>query len=63
MRPLTLILIGFALSVMGVSLPLLMLIHSLPSTFFLNFLSFLSSMTGLILGIIGAALYVRLRRK
>jgi hypothetical protein len=54
---------GLALSVMGVSLPFLMLIHSLPSTFFLNFLSFLSSMTGLILGIIGAALYVRLRRK
>ena len=63
MRPLTLILIGFGLSVAGVSLPFLMLIHTLPSTFFLNFFSFFASMTGLILGIVGAALYVRLHRK
>jgi hypothetical protein len=63
MRPLVLILIGFGLSVAGVSLPFLMMIHTVPSTFFLNFFSFISSMTGLILGIVGAALYVRLHRK
>jgi hypothetical protein len=62
-RPWTLILAGFALSVMGVALPLLMLIHVLPSTYFLNFFSFIASMTGLVLGIVGAALWVRLRRK
>jgi hypothetical protein len=63
MRPLLLILIGFGLSVAGVSLPFLMMIHTLPSTLFLNFFSFIASMSGLILGIVGAAMYVRLRRK
>jgi len=54
---------GFVLSVTGVSLPLLMLIHVLTSTFFLNFFSFTASMTGLFLGITGAAMYVRGHRK
>ncbi len=63
MRPWSLILIGFLLSLMGVGLPLLMLIHIVPSTFFLNFFAFMASMTGLILGIIGASLYVRQHRK
>jgi hypothetical protein len=57
------ILSGFGLSVMGVALPLLMLIHLLPSTIFLNFFSFTASMAGLMLGIGGAAQYVRLHRK
>lgn len=63
MRPLHLILLGFVLSVAGVALPFSMLIQILPSTFPLNFLAFLSSISGLILGIIGAASYVRGRRK
>lgn len=63
MRPWNLILIGFLLSLLGVGLPLLMMIHTIPSTFFLNFLSFIASMTGLIMGIVGASLYVRERRK
>jgi hypothetical protein len=63
MRPLTRILWGFGLSVMGVALPLLMLIHLLPSTIFLNFFSFTASMGGLMLGIGGAAQYVRAHRK
>ncbi len=62
-RPFHLILIGFLLSLVGVALPFLMVIQSVPSTFFLNFLSFTASISGLILGIIGAALYVRRRRK
>ena len=49
MRPLTMILWGFGLSLMGVGLPLLMLIRILPSTIFLNFLSFTASMAGLML--------------
>ncbi len=46
------ILIGFVLSLMGVALPFLMLIHVVQSTFFLNFFSFFASISGLILGII-----------
>ncbi len=63
MQPWNLILIGFLLSVLGVVLPFLMVIQIVPSTFFLNFFSFIASVSGLILGIIGAALYVRSRRK
>ena len=63
MRPLTMILCGFGLSLMGVGLPLLMLIRILPSTIFLNFFSFTASMAGLMLGIAGAAQYVRAHRK
>lgn len=63
MRPWSLILIGFLLSVSGVVLPFLMVTHTIPSTFFLNFFSYLASFTGLILGIVGASLYVREHRK
>ncbi len=63
MRPWHLILIGFVLSVLGVALPFLMVVQIVPSTFFLNFFSFTSSLSGLILGITGAALYVRRRGK
>ena len=63
MPPWSLILIGFLLSVLGVVLPMLMIIHVVSSTFFLNFFSFSASMTGLILGITGGAMYVRRRRK
>ncbi len=63
MRPWNLILIGFILSLMGVILPFLMVMHTLASTFFLNFFSYISSLTGLILGIIGASLYIRQHRK
>lgn len=63
MRPWVLILIGLVLSLMGVALPLLMVIQVIASTFFLNFFSFTASMSGLILGIMGASLYVRQHRK
>ena len=57
------ILAGFALSVMGVALPLLMVIQVLQSTFFLNFFSFTASLLGLMLGIAGAARYIGAHRK
>jgi len=57
------ILIGFALAVLGAVLPFLMVLHILKSTFFLNFFSYAASLAGLILGIIGAAMYVRLKKK
>ena len=62
-QPRTLILVGFFLVLMGVVLPLLMVIHVLESTLFLNFLSFTVSIAGLYLGLIGAATYVRNRRQ
>jgi len=61
--PLKIILIGFALLVLGAVLPFLMVIHILKSTFFLNFFSYTASLVGLILGIIGSALYVKLKKK
>ena len=63
MRTWNLILIGFLLSLLGVALPFLMVIHVVQSTFFLDFFSFIASMTGLVLGITGAAFYVRERKK
>lgn len=63
MQPWKLILIGLLLSLMGVALPFLMVIHVIPSTFFLNFFSYVASLTGLFLGIIGASRYVQENRK
>lgn len=62
-RPLWLIAIGFVLVSLGAILPFLMVLRVLESTFFLNFFSYASSMAGLLLGVMGAALYVRLERK
>jgi len=56
------ILIGFVLVVLGAVLPFLMVMHILESTFFLNFLAYGSSITGLFLGFIGATMYVNERR-
>lgn len=61
--PLGLMLIGFVLVVLGVVLPFLMVIHLLPSTFFLNFFAYGASLMGLFLGIIGASLYMRGKQK
>ena len=57
------ILIGFLLSVVGWVLPFLMVIHVIPSTFFLNFFSYTASLLGLFLGIIGASRYIQRHRK
>lgn len=62
-NPITLIVIGFFLVLLGFLLPLLMVIQVLESTLFLNFLAFTASVAGLYLGIIGAASYVRAKRK
>ena len=63
MSPWQIILAGFIISLLGVALPLLMVMHVLASTFFLNFFSFTASLSGLILGILGASLWVRARRR
>ena len=62
-HPKRIILIGFFLVLAGVVLPFLMVIQVLESTFFLNFFSFFATMAGLLLGMVGAATYVRLRKK
>ena len=58
LSPLKIILIGFFLVVLGVVLPFLMVLHIIESTFFLNFFSYAASLLGLMLGLIGSAMYV-----
>jgi hypothetical protein len=57
--PLRLMLIGFALLLLGVLLPLLMVIRLIESTFSLNFLAYISSLSGLIIGFSGVVQYIR----
>jgi apolipoprotein N-acyltransferase len=61
--PWSLIALGFILVMLGWIGPFLMVIHVIPSTFFLNFLSYIASVLGLFLGIWGVALYTRSKRK
>ena len=61
-RPRNIILIGFVLVLPGFVVPLLMMLMVIPSTWFLNILSFAASVCGLFLGLIGAAWYVRMGR-
>lgn len=56
-HPIRVIVIGICLMVLGVIAPLLMVMHIVESTFFLNFLSYGASIGGLILGMIGLAFY------
>jgi hypothetical protein len=62
-HPKRLILIGFFLVLAGAVLPFLMVIQVLESTFFLNFFSFGATMAGLLLGMVGAATYVRIKKE
>lgn len=62
-HPVRLIYIGFILVLLGAVLPFLMVMRIIPSTFFLNFFSYAATMSGLFLGMIGAATYVRVHRK
>ena len=62
-QPLRLILIGFVLVTVGMVLPFLMVMGVMKTTFLLNFISYGSSMSGIFLGIIGGAMYVRLSQK
>ena len=51
--------LGFVLVLLGAVLPFLIVMQILKSTLFLNFFSYAVSFTGLMLGVIGAALHVR----
>ncbi|GAB4454981.1 MAG: hypothetical protein Kow0070_02440 [Anaerolineales bacterium] len=56
-RPERLLLIAVFLLLFGCIMPFLMVTQAVPSTLFLNFLSFAASVSGLFLGIIGIAQY------
>lgn len=60
--PRLLIGIGGGLVVLGALLPFLMVLHILPSTFFLAFFSYASSVSGLFLGLLGISIYIRIHR-
>ena len=62
-NPLWIILIGFVMILFGVIVPFLTVLNLIEASFFWLFLSFFSSVGGLMLGIIGAAYYVRFNRK
>jgi energy-coupling factor transporter transmembrane protein EcfT len=61
--PITTLLIGFLLVTTGMVLAWLLFLRILPSTFFLNFLSYTTSVAGVFLGLVGSAMYVRLNKK
>ncbi len=56
------LLAAFLLLLSGVTLAFMMAIKVLPPSFFLVFLSYLSSTFGLILGFVGIAQFIRTRK-
>lgn len=62
-NPKNLILIGLVLVLLGAILPLFMVLGILQSSFLLNFLSYIASVLGLFIGIIGASMIIRQNRK
>jgi hypothetical protein len=61
--PKRLMFIGFLCVLMGVVFPFLMVMKVLESTYFLNFFSFIISLIGIVIGVIGSAYYVRINRR
>jgi hypothetical protein len=61
--PRLLVSLGLTLMLLGIILPFLILIHVLESTFFLNFFSWGASVSGLFIGVIGVATWVRTRKE
>jgi heme/copper-type cytochrome/quinol oxidase subunit 4 len=53
-NPKMMVLIAFLMLLTGVILPLLMVMHIIPSTFFLNLVAYLCSFFGIVIGFIGA---------
>jgi hypothetical protein len=60
--PITTILVGFFLLLLGAVLAWLLVLRIIPSTFLLNFLSYTASVAGLFTGLVGVVYYVRLNR-
>jgi len=62
-NPRLLLVIGFFLVLMGVILPYLMVVHLVKTTYFLSFVSWGSTVSGLFLGLLGSAYYSRVHKK
>lgn len=62
-QPVRLILIGFFLVLFGFVGPLLMVIGVVETSFAFSFLSHAASVSGLLLGVIGTAMYAGTRKK
>ncbi|MGQ9491228.1 MAG: hypothetical protein ACUVR4_09735 [Anaerolineae bacterium] len=63
LSPVGMMIVGFCLLVVGFIIPFLMIIQIIKPGFFLAFFSYAASLSGLFLGLIGAALYARERRQ
>lgn len=63
LSPLRMMVLGFMGVLVGFLLPFFMVLKIIPSSFALSFLSYAASFCGLILGIIGSALYVSIKRR
>lgn len=55
--------LGLILMLLGIALPFLILVKVLESTFFLNFFAYGASVSGLFLGVIGVATWVRTKKE
>jgi len=62
-NPKRIIIIGFFLVLFGAGMPWLMILGYLKSTFWLNFLIYGASVSGLIMGVIGAAMWGARRKQ
>jgi heme/copper-type cytochrome/quinol oxidase subunit 4 len=58
--PRVIVLIGFMLVVAGVILPFLMVMKVIAPNWILSFVSFAASVSGVMLGLVGAALWTRI---
>ena len=63
LSPFQLVLLGFVLLVIGFILPFLMVLQLLESTLLLNFVAYLASLFGLIIGLVGIVLHGHPRRE
>ena len=63
LSPGKMIVIGFIMLVVGVALPFVMVLRLVEPTLFLGFVSYLMSLFGLILGLLGVLQYGTARRR
>lgn len=62
-EPRFLLSLGLILLFTGWIIPLLIIMHIIPSTFFLNFVAWGASVSGLFLGFIGVATWTKMRKE
>jgi hypothetical protein len=62
-KPGLLLSLGLILLFSGWIIPLLIIMHVIPSTFTLNFLTWIFSVSGLFLGFIGVATWSKMRKE